>query len=127
MSFMDFIGTAVDSVSDVASSAADSVSSGGSWWDTGLDWATSAFGWMEDNPVATKMLGGVVGGVGSYLTQRELQDREEKMLKQSWDRERQAQMITPGSVNNYGSYGGGFSNGLITNGMIAGYNGLKDR
>ncbi|TFH85276.1 hypothetical protein EQG41_18355 [Billgrantia azerbaijanica] len=125
MGLLDGIDSVLDS--GAVEAAVDVGSSAGNWWDTALDWGTTAFQWMEDHPVATRVLGGVVGGAGQYLAKRELQDRESELLRKQWERERRAQMISPGKVSGYGSHVGQFGGGLLTGGPVAGYRGLRER
>lgn len=128
MSWWDSAASALDSGAvESAVEVGTQAASDDSWWSTALDWGTTAFDWMEDHPTATKVLGGVVGGVGSYMSQKALQDREAGMMREQWERERQAQMISPGKVNNYGSHTNQFAGGLLTGGQVAGYRGLRDR
>jgi len=82
---------------------------------------------MEKYPETANVLGGVAVGAGTYLGDRALQDKKEEIDRKQWERERAAKMISPGKVNNYGSYGGQYSGGLITGGQIAGYRSLADR
>lgn len=128
MSWWDSATSALDSgaVQSAVEVGTQAVSND-SWWSTALDWGTSAFQWMDDNPTAANVLGGVVGGAGQYLAQRDLAKREAELLRKQWERERQAQMISPGKVNNYGSHTNQFAGGLLTGGPIAGYRGLRDR
>ena len=114
---------AVESAIDIGSSAASS----GGWWESTLDFGTRAFEWMEKYPETANVLGGVAVGAGTYLGDRALQDKKEEIDRKQWERERAAKMISPGKVNNYGSYGGQYSGGLITGGQIAGYRSLADR
>lgn len=127
MSLLDGIGSALDSgaVSAAADVGASALESSDSWWDTALDWGTKAFSWMDDNPAAAKVLGGVATGAGTYLAQRDMADREERAMERQWNREREAQMIKPGNVSGYGSHVSG--GGLLSNGMIAQYRPLRDR
>lgn len=110
--FMSYIDTAADAVSSAASDA--------SWLDTGIKYANNAFEWMETYPEATKLLAGVAGGVGSYLTAQSQLKQKQEFAKEQWDREREARRIQPGQVNNYGSHVASAKGGLLTNGMIVG-------
>lgn len=124
---VDAVSGAMDNVAatDVAQFASDS----SNYWDMGVDFATSAFDWLDDTadwvqskPEAAKILAGVAGGVGQYLNARE----ERKFQEEMFEKQQAAQQVVPG---NYDPRGGAtnqsITNGLITNGIIA--NRKKDR
>lgn len=127
MDWLDSIQTGVDAVSDSGfmdsvSSVADTVSES-NFWDTGVEYGTQAFswlddtaGWIENNANTAKLLAGVASGVGSYLSAKEQRDFEEKMF----EREQQARQIVPGGNGaSLGVTPNSISKGLITNGLIA--------
>jgi len=104
------IGTAA---SDAATATADAA---GGLFDTLGDYTTTAFDWINDNPEAANVIGGVMSGIGSYYAQKDQQAWKEKMYR----RQRADQMANPGTIENYGSYVGTAKKGLLTNGQIAG-------
>lgn len=116
MGLLDGIGSALNSNAVDAAVDAGTSSATGGLWDTVGDYATTAFDWLNDNPEAASVLGGVATGVGSYYAQQDEQDWSEKMYR----RKREDRMINPGTIDNYGSYVGDGKKGLLTNGMIAG-------
>jgi len=129
MNLLDGLDTALNS--DAVSAAVDVAgksnfmdnidhSASASWWDTGIKYATDAFGWMEDNPTTTNLLAGVVGGVGQYLMSKEQLAQQERFAREQWERERAARRIKPGSMDGYGSHVATAKGGLLTNGLIIG-------
>lgn len=119
---VDAVSDSAGSISEFASAATDAASDP-NFWDTGVEFGTKAFdwlddtsGWIEDNANTAKLLAGVIGGAGSYFNAKEQRDFEEKMF----EREQQARQIVPG--RNGASLGvtpNSISKGLITNGLIA--------
>lgn len=107
----DWFGAGTQAVSDAASSSDN-------WFSGGLDFltdsASGAFEWLGDNPEAANLLGGVAKGAGSYLSAREASKQAEDL----YDKKRRDSMISPGKVNDYGSYRTVAGRGLLTNGML---------
>lgn len=116
MSLLDGINSALDSG---AVEAAVDVGSDSSWWETGIEYANTAFNWMNDYPEATNLLAGVAGGVGQYLTSQQQLEQQQKFAEEQWRREREARRINPGEIKGYGSHVATAKGGLLTNGMIA--------
>lgn len=97
---MSWLDSALSAAGDVASSAA---SSSDSWWSTGIDYGTKAFGWVDDiaggiqkYPEASKLLAGVVGGVGTYMSGKEQNEAEADLLEKRFQMEQDAARIVPG-------------------------------
>lgn len=112
MSWYDAIGT--------ATSAAAESSSG--WFDSIGNFATDAFGWIQDNPEAAKMIGGVAMGVGQgYMQMKQAEDQREFEMDM-YKRQREDSFAKPGEISaeDYNNYGANISSGLISNGMITG-------
>lgn len=120
MGLLDGIGSALSS--DAVSAAVDvgSKASSSNWWDTGIEYATKAFNWMEENPTTTNLLAGVAGGVGQYMMGKEQLAQQERFARDQWERERAARRIKPGSMEGYGSHVASAKGGLLTNGLIVG-------
>jgi len=120
MSWLDNINT--DTITESVSSAADAVSDS-NFWDTGVEYGTKAFdwldnttGWIEDNANTAKLLAGVASGVGTYFSAKEQRDHENAMF----DRQQEARQIKPGAGGgNIGVTPNSISKGLISNGLIA--------
>ncbi|MFI8748776.1 hypothetical protein ACIGG6_02050 [Vreelandella lionensis] len=120
MNLLDGLDTALNS--DAVSAAVDvgSQAASSNWWDTGIEYATKAFNWMEDHPTTTNLLAGVAGGVGQYLMSKEQLAQQERFAREQWERERAARRIKPGSMDGYGSHVATAKGGLLTNGLIIG-------
>lgn len=120
MNLLDGLDTALNS--DAVSAAVDvgSQAASSNWWDTGIEYATKAFDWMEANPTTTNLLAGVAGGVGQYLMSKEQLAQQERFAREQWERERAARRIKPGSMEGYGSHVATAKGGLLTNGLIIG-------
>jgi hypothetical protein len=126
----DFASEAIGSVGDFASNADYSFNAAdtGNFFSTAADYAGNAFSWIGDYPEVANVLGGVAVGAGAAYSAG--QDREQRARDNRLNREMEAnlqqqridsQKIVPGSgANNYGSYQGAVTRGLISNGMIAG-------
>lgn len=111
MGLFSSIGSAISSVGsaigDTVGSAAGSIgSAAGSWWDTGIKYGTKAFGWLDDatgwiegNPITATLLSGVVGGVGSYMSAKDLHKAEEALLEKRLREEREAARIEIGRAH----------------------------
>ena len=118
------LGRIGSAISDGLSSAGSAVSSLGS---SALDFATDAFGFLGNNDVAN-MIGGVATGVGSYLVSRDERRftarenrRDRELQRELQQQEIESNQIVPGSIGSgHGSYRNSISQGLISNGMIAG-------
>lgn len=125
----DFFGGGGQAVSNAGEAMAQSQlgNNGGSgFFSTAADFAGNAFGWINDNPDAANLLGGVAMGVGQYYNAE--QDREQQVRENRKDRqlrrdlaaqEIEAAQITPGNMGNTGSYVDNVTQGLISNGMLA--------
>lgn len=121
MGLLDGISSALDSGAvESAVNVGSKAASNSSWWDTGIKYATDAFGWMEDHPETTNILAGVAGGVGSYLSNQQQLEQQQQFSEDQWNRERDARRIKPGSTSGYGSHVATAKGGLLTNGMIVG-------
>lgn len=124
---VDAVSGAMDSVA--STDVSQFVSDSSNYWDMGVEFATSAFGWLDDTadwvqskPEAAKMLAGVAGGVGQYLSARD----ERKFQEEMFEKQQAAQKIVPGNYDpRSGATNTSITNGLITNGIIA--NRKKDR
>ncbi|MCG7598412.1 hypothetical protein MHM84_01270 [Halomonas sp. McH1-25] len=110
MSWMDSIGTAVDAASESA----------GSLFESAASYATDAFGWLNDNPAAANVLGGLATGAASYFAQQDALDQRFKFERDLYREKRDDAMINPGTIENYGTHVGTAKKGLLSNGMIAG-------
>ncbi|MFC0268583.1 hypothetical protein [Kushneria aurantia] len=96
-----------------ASSAADAA---GSLFNNLGDYSVKAFDWLESNPQAANVLGGVMAGVGNYYAQKDQQNYERRLYREK----RRDQMINPGAIEGYGSHIGEQKKGLLSNGIISG-------
>ena len=102
-------------------------SGGGDIFQTAANFAGGAFDWINDNSEAANLLGGVAMGIGQYYSAE--QDREQRARDNRLDRELQrelqeerlaAQQIVPGEgPSDYGSYGAGVTQGLLSDGLLA--------
>lgn len=100
---------------------------GGKVFSGAASFAGDAFNWLNDNPAAANLVGGVASGVGQAYIAAE--DREQAARDARLDRELQrelqaerlrAQQIAPGDgPANYGSYGAGVTRGLLSDGLLA--------
>lgn len=117
MGLLDGIGSALDSG---AVDAAVDVGTDPTWWETGISYATDAFGWMEDNPEVTNVLAGVVAGAGQYYMAKEQQDNQQRFERDMMARKKEDRRIQPGAIKGYGSHVATAKSGLLTNGMIIG-------
>lgn len=113
----DWASALWDGATDLGTNIAETAAEG---FKTASGYATGAFDWMNRNPAAANVLGGVAVGMGqAYLAnQRAADDRE--FQREMYERSREDSMITPADVSNYGSYAEGLSRGLISDGMISG-------
>lgn len=111
LSNIDLSATA-DGVANAASS--------GNWWDTGIEYATNAFDWMEKYPAATNVLAGVVGGVGQYYMGQQQLKEQQRFEREMMDRRREERQVKPAGIPGYGSHVATAKGGLLTNGMIIG-------
>jgi len=128
------LGFSLDGVTDMASGALsgatdfafNSGGDGGGFFSTAADFAGNAFGWINDNPDAANLLGGVAMAVGKYYNAE--QDREQQVRENRKDRQLQRELatqqieaaqITPGNMGNTGGYVDNVTQGLISNGMLA--------
>ena len=93
------------------------------------DYAGKGFSWLSDpdNAAAANALGGIATGVGQYyLAEKEREqtvreNRKDRQLKRDLANQKiDAAQIAPGNINDYGSYRDNVTNGLISNGMLAG-------
>lgn len=120
----------VDAVSNAGTDFSQFASSSGNFWDTGIEFSTNAFDWlngddgpvqwMQDNPETTKLLAGVAGGVGSYFNAKEQREHEERLMDKKFSLQQEASRITPGKGgNSVGVDGRSITRGLLTHGLIA--------
>ncbi|WP_277810695.1 hypothetical protein [Chromohalobacter canadensis] len=109
---MDFssIGNAVDSAAEATSGLFDSVAT----------YTTNAFDWLDNNPTAANVIGGLASGAASYYADQQAQEARFDFERDMYERQREDQMVNPGTIEGYGSHVGQAKKGLLTNGMIAG-------
>ena len=119
----DIGSTVMDVGSDVASTAVDL---GGQAFSAASGYAGEAFTYINDHPEVANVLGGIAAGVGEYYNaeqQREQtvrENRKDRQLRRDLANQKiDAAQIAPGNINDYGSYRGNVTNGLISNGMVA--------
>jgi hypothetical protein len=92
-----------------------------SWFTPVLDILESAGSWMEDNPVASSLLGGAAAGAADYYVKKEAQKAEESYQDKAYQRRLESTTASSGS-SNYSDYAGKLTGGrgLLTNGVLAG-------
>ena len=96
-------------------------------FDTASQYANNAFDWLGDNPEAANLIGGIATGVGqAYLAEKQA-DREQELQRDEWafrqdmyEREREDRFARPGEVVDYDSHVNSLTDGLVTNGQVAG-------
>ncbi|MFG6159620.1 hypothetical protein ACGTNG_12510 [Halomonas sp. 1390] len=116
---------AVDAAVDAGSSAMDfmdrvDTTTTGGFFDNVADYATDAFGWLNDNPEAANLIGGVAAGVGqAYLQGQQAEDQRAFEMKM-YKRRREDAYAKPGQVSGYGSHRQAITRGAITDGDITG-------
>ncbi|WP_163650698.1 hypothetical protein [Modicisalibacter sp. 'Wilcox'] len=110
------------SISSTAINAANNVASSSHWYSPAVNFSTSAFNWINDNPEAANILGGVAAGVGAAYFQNQQAADDRAFKERMYERRRRDQMVNPGTIENYGSHIGIVKKGLLTNGQIAGGN-----
>lgn len=103
-----------------AVSAAANAGGSSGWLSAAADYAVDAFDWLDSNPSAANVLGGVAAGIGQYYTQKEVAEDDRDFQMEMYKRKYQDSRINPGEIGDYGSHMNTLSNGLISNGMIAG-------
>ncbi|MHB0775432.1 hypothetical protein [Halomonas sp. WWR20] len=110
MSWIDSIGTAMDAASESA----------GGLFESAASYATDAFDWLNENPAAANVIGGLATGVASYYATQNEQNSRFDFERDLYEQKRRDQMINPGTIENYGTHVGTAKKGLLSNGMIAG-------
>lgn len=95
-------------------------STAGNWLSSVGDYAVDAFSWLDQNPSAANILGGVAAGVGQAYLQNEQAEDDRAFQQQMYERRRRDSMATPGEVGDYGSYTNSLTKGLLSNGKISG-------
>jgi len=111
----------IDSVLDsgAVQSAVD-VGTSSSLWDGVTNFATDAFTWINDNPTAANMIGGVaLGAAQGYMQDKQAKDQR-AFEREMYDKKREDRYAKPGEIGNYGSHRNAIagSKGLISGGMI---------
>lgn len=95
----------------------DSASGASDWFtpvvDTVAGGFTAAFNYIDNNEWAANALAGAAGAGLSYLGQKDIQKRQEKIYRMREDREDNRFFV--GGSAGMGSYGS-LTNGLLTNG-----------
>lgn len=113
----------MDWLSNVASGAGgfmDSIdTSGGGFWDGVLDFGTTAFNWLGENPEAANLIGGVAMGMGQAYMQGRQAKGQRAFEREMHERRRQDRQVKPGEIGHYGSHRSAIAGkGLLTSGMI---------
>lgn len=91
-----------------------------SWFTPILDAIGSAGEWMENNPVASSLLGGAAAGAADYYVQKEAQKAEESYQDKAYQRQLESTTASSGG-SNYSDYSGKLTGGtgLLTNGVLS--------
>ncbi|QJQ93907.1 MULTISPECIES: hypothetical protein [Halomonadaceae] len=83
-------------------------------------YATNAFEWLDDNPTAANVIGGVASGAGTYYAQKQQQNKQMDFQREMYGRQRKDQMANPGEIGDYSSHASSLSKGLLSHGMVTG-------
>lgn len=117
MSWMNSVANGAQGFMDSIDTTASST---GGLFETAAKYATDAFDWLNDNPAAANVLGGLATGAASYYAAEQAQESRFDFERDLYREKRRDQMINPGTIDNYGSHVGSAKKGLLSNGMIAG-------
>lgn len=108
------------SLSSTAINAANTAAEPTGWFTKALDYSSDAFSWLDKNPEAANIMGGVFAGVGGAYLQNQKAEDDRAFAERMYERRRRDQMINPGEIENYGTHIGTAKKGLLTNGAVAG-------